>query len=129
RIAIEFKSGGAKPPQQLDGWQASLEGTAKQLAPLRLLPLFESQDSIEQLVARARRTDPDYDYEPADFSAWFQVETPAGVKADELVKRLRKLDNVETAYVIRPNPAPMPVNPTDDPHNPRQHYQDKAPRG
>ena len=126
RIAIEFKSGGAKPPQQLDGWQASLEGTAKKLAPLRLLPLFESQDSIDQLVARARRNDPEY--EPADFSAWFQVETPAGVKADELVKRLRKLDNVETAYVIRPNPPPA-VNPEDDIRNKRQYYQDKAPRG
>jgi Subtilase family len=126
RIAIELKSGVGKPQQQLDGWQASLEGTAKQLAPLRLLPLFESQDSIDQLVDRARRNDPAY--EPADFSAWFQVETPAGVKADELVKRLRKLDNIETAYVIRPNPPPG-VMPEDDIRNKRQHYQDKAPRG
>ncbi len=126
RIAIELKSGGGKPQQQLDGWQASLEGTAKQLAPLRLLPLFESQDSIDQLVDRARRNDPDY--EPADFSAWFQVETPAGVNADELVKRLRKLDNVETAYLIRPNPPPD-VKPGDDIRNKRQYYQDKAPRG
>ena len=43
RIAIKLNSGGGKPPQQLDGWQASLEGTAKPLAPLRLLPLFESR--------------------------------------------------------------------------------------
>ena len=106
-----------------------VEGTAKQLAPLRLLPLFESQDSIDQLVARARRNDPDYDYEPVDFSAWCQVETPAGVKAEELVKRLRKLDNVETAYVIRPNPAPMPVSFTNDPRNLKQGYQDAAPKG
>jgi hypothetical protein len=127
RIAIKFKSGGGKPPEQLDGWQASLEGTAKPLAPLRVLPLFESLNSkrLSELVDRARRNDPDY--KPADFWAWFQVETPAGVNADELVKPLRKLDNVETAYVMRPSPPP--VSPTDDPRNLKQVYQGAAPNG
>jgi hypothetical protein len=127
RIAIKFKSGGGKPPQQLDGWQASLGGTAKRLAPLRLLPLFGSLNSnlLNELVDRARKNDPDY--KPVDFSAWFQVETPAGVNADELVKPLRKLANVETAYVMVPSPPP--VDPGDDVRNPRQHYQDAAPNG
>ncbi len=129
RIAIKLNSSGGKPPQQLDGWQASLEGTAKPLAPLRLSPFFESQDlnRLSELIARAKRNDPDY--EPPDFSAWFQVETPAGVKAEELAKRLRKLDNVETAYVMRPAPPPMPVSFTNDPRNLKQGYQDAAPKG
>ncbi len=126
RIAIEFKSGGGKPPQQLDGWQASLGGAAKQLAPLRLTPLFGSLNSklFSELVDLARKNDPDY--EPVDFSAWYQVETPAGVNADKLVKRLRKLANVETAYVMVRSPPP--VNP-DDERNLEQHYQDAAPNG
>ena len=100
------------------------------MAPLRVLPLFESLNStrLSALVDRARRNDPDY--KPVDFSAWFQVETPAGVNADELAKHISlNLDNIETAYVMRPSRPPMPVNPTDDGHNPRQHYQDAAPNG
>jgi hypothetical protein len=126
RIAIKFKSGGRKPPQHLEGWQASLGGAAKHLAPLRLLPLFGSLDSklLIELVDLARKNDPDY--KPVDFSAWLQVETPAGVNADELAKRLRKLPNVETAYVMVPSPPP--VSP-DDERNPQQHYQDAAPNG
>ena len=126
-IAIKLKNGGGKPPQELDGWQASFEGTAKMLAPLRLMPLFEPRNSnrLNQLIARARRNDPDY--KPPDFSVWFEVETPTGINADELVKPLRKLGNVETAYVMRVNPPP--TTPGDDPHDKRQGYQDAAPKG
>jgi subtilase family protein len=126
RIAIKFNRRGGKPPQHLDGWQASLGGIAKQLAPLRLLPLFGSLNLklLSELVDLARKNDPDY--KPVDFSAWFEVETPAGVNADKLVKRLRKLPNIETAYVMVPSPPP--VNP-DDERNPEQHYQDAAPNG
>jgi hypothetical protein len=129
RIAIKFKSGGGELPQQLDGWRASLKGTAKALAPLRLLPLFESQDldRLSRLIDRARRNDPHY--EPPDFSAWLQVETPAGANADELAKGLRKLANVETAYVMRPGPPPLPVSPEDDRRNLNQGYQDAARKG
>jgi hypothetical protein len=127
RIAIKFNRRGGKAPQKLDGWQASLGGAARRLAPLRLLPLFGSLDSklVSELVDLARKNDPDY--KPVDFSAWLQVETPAGVNADKLVKLLRKLPNVETAYVMVPSPPP--VNPKDDKLNLKQHYQDAAPNG
>lgn len=127
RIAIKFKSGGGKQPQELDGWQASFGGAAKRLAPLGLLPLFQSLDStrLSELVARAQRNDSNY--KPPDFSAWFQVETPAGVKANELVTPLRKLENVESAYVMRPGPPPS--SPKKDPRNLDQSYQDPAPKG
>jgi hypothetical protein len=127
RIAIKFKTGGPKPPQQLDGWQAPLGGAAKHLAPLRLFPLFGSLDSklLSELVDLARKNDPDY--KPVDFSTWLQVETPAGVNADNLVKLLRKVPNVETAYVMVPSPPP--VSPKDDELNLEQHYQDAAPNG
>ena len=128
RIAIKFKSGGGKPPQQLDDWQASLKGAAK-VPPLRLSPFFESQDlnRLSELVDRALRNDPSY--KPPDFSTWFQVETPSEVNADELAKRLRKLANVETAYVMRPGPPPVPVSFTNDPRYLKQGYQDPAPKG
>jgi len=127
RIAIKFKRGGDKLPHELDGWQASLGGAAKRLAPLRLLPLFQSLDStlLSELVARAQRNDSRY--KPPDFSAWFQIETPAGVKANELVTQLRKLNNVETVYVMRPGPPPS--SPKKDPRNLDQCYQDPAPKG
>jgi hypothetical protein len=127
RIAIKFNSRGGKPPPQLDGWQASLGGTAKALPPLRLLPFFESLNSnlLSELVDRALENNPGY--KPPDLLAWFQVETPAGVNADELVKPLRKLNYVETAYVMRP--VPPPVGSTDDPLNALQGYEDAAPNG
>ena len=70
RIAIKFKSGGGKGPQQLDGCQASFEGAVKPLAPLRLMPLIGSLNSklFSELVDLARKNDPDY--KPVDFSSW-----------------------------------------------------------
>ena len=113
RIAIKLKSGEDQPPLRLNG------------LPLR--PLFDPRNSkrLDQLIARARRNDPDY--EPPDFSVWFEVQTPAGVNADELVKALRELDKVETAYVMRVNHPP--INPGDDPREKRQGYQGAAPDG
>ena len=84
-----------------------------------------NSNRLNQLIARARKNDPDY--KPPDFSVWFEVETPAGVNADELVKPLRKLGNVETAYVMRVNPPP--TVPGDDPREKRQGYHDAAPDG
>jgi hypothetical protein len=127
RIAIKFKSGGDKLPRQLDGWQASLGGAAKPLEPLRLLPLFGSLDLdlLSELVDSARKND--RDYEPVDFSAWLQVETPTGVNPDELVEPLRKLDNVETAYVMVPSPPPVSF--ANDPRSRKELYQGPAPDG
>jgi len=94
---------------------------------LRLLPLIESLDpkQIAELVDRAVRNDPEY--KAADFSAWLQIICPSGVNADELAKAVRALDDVETAYVMRPGPPP--VTPADDPRNANQGYQDAAPNG
>ena len=57
RIAIKLKSGGGKPPQQLDGWQESFEGTAKTLAPLRLMPLFEPRQFKPSQSTHRSRTE------------------------------------------------------------------------
>ncbi len=109
-IAIKLKSGGDQAPQQLNG--------------LPLKPLFGPPNSkrLDQLIARARRNDPDY--EPPDFSLWFEVQTPAGVNADDLAKALREFAQVETAYVMRVNVPP--TIPEDDPRDRRQGYQNPA---
>jgi serine protease len=127
RLAVKINNRAGKPPQELDGWQRSLERADPSLGALRLLPLIESQkpESLNKLVDLACRNDPHY--EPPDFSTWFQVVTPQGVNADELAKALRRLDIVETAYVMRPGPPP--VTPGDDPRNANQGYEDAAPNG
>jgi hypothetical protein len=91
------------------------------------MPLVESvaPRRLAELVDRARRNDPEY--QPADFSAWFQVVCPPSVRADDLARAVRGLEDVETAYVMRPGPPP--VNPADDPRNASQGYLDAAPNG
>lgn len=122
RIAIKFKTDGGKP-HQLDGWQGPLGGVAKDLPPLRPWSLFGSLNSklLSDLVDIAQKNDPHY--KPVNWLAWSQVETPAGVNADELVERLRKIANIETAYAMVPSPPPVSVDKLP------QHYQEAAPDG
>ncbi len=126
RIAVKFRDRVTNPPQQLVGLEKFLEGAAIP-GGLRVMPLVASLDPkrLEELVDRARRNAPDY--EPAPFANWTQVVCPPGVKPEELVRAIRELDDVETAYVMRPGPPP--VNPADDPRSTNQGYLDAAPNG
>lgn len=127
RIAVKLNDRAPKPPRELVGLKAFLERSGQARGTLRLLPLVESLEpkQIAELVDRARRNDPEY--EPADFSTWFQVVCPPGVGPDDLARALRELQEVETAYVLRPGPPP--VNASDDPRNTNQGYEDAAPNG
>jgi serine protease len=127
RIALKLKYRGAAPPQELSGLKTFLERVGYKGAAPRLTPLVESLDTekIAELVGRARRNDPSY--VPADFSTWFQIIPPQGVNADDMLRAVRELGEVETAYVMRP--VPPPVNPADDPRNVNQGYEDPAPNG
>jgi hypothetical protein len=126
RIAVKLRRRVAKPPQELTGLEKFLEQAGVR-EPLLLLPLIESLEpkQIAELVDRAVRNDPKY--EPADFSSWLQFVCPQGVNPDELVKVVRALDEVETAYVLRPGPPP--VNAANDPRNANQGYEEAAPNG
>src|SRR5205814_10229052 len=91
----------------------------------RLLPLIESvkPKRLEELIAKARQIDAQA--ELPDFSSWYQIICPAGRDPDELVMTLRKSEEVETAYVMRP--VPPPANPSN--RNPNQGYLDTAENG
>jgi hypothetical protein len=106
-IAVELKKRSKEHPKELGG----LEGLGKWEGVLRLLPLIEELDlkGFAELLEKARHMNPKV--ELPDYSGWHQIITPAGLDPDKLVKALRKLEIVETAYVMRP--APPPVNPND----------------
>ena len=82
------------------------------------MPLVESLDAgkIAELVDRALRNDPTY--QAAEFSTWFQIVPQVDVNAEDLVKAIRELGDVESAYLMRP--VPPPANPADDPRNMNQ---------
>ena len=127
RIAIKLNQRADKATQQL----GRLSPALRELVPdagLALEPLIQSVEParLAQLSAKARQLDSDQ--ELPDFSAWFQVVCPRETDPEELARALRKLDGVETAYVMRPGPPPA-FDPTDDPRNVNQGYLDPAPNG
>ena len=126
RLAIKFNDRLTKPPQKLHGLDAFLERFGAR-GGLRLMPLIEllEPSQLNKLVDRARKNDPEYT--PPNFVAWVQVVCPEGVDPEELARAIRRLPDVETAYVMRPGPPP--VNPADDPRNANQGYLDAAPNG
>jgi serine protease len=133
RVAVKFSQRSAAAFAQ-ERRAASVRVIARRLAiaagvnALEIAPLFESVDpkDLAELVDRARRIDPEY--EPADFLAWFQVAVPEDADPDALAASLQKLEDVETAYVLRPGPPPV-VNAADDPRSTNQGYLDAAPNG
>jgi hypothetical protein len=58
---------------------------------------------------------------------YFAIECPAGVERNGC-RAVASWSNVETAYV-EAGPTPPPVNPSDDPRNSNQQYEDAAPTG
>jgi serine protease len=123
RIAVKLKTGAGNGLKEL----ASLDGLGKRGKTLRLLPLIESVEPnrLHELMDKARHNHPDA--EIPDFFSWYQTISPAGVRPDDVAKALRRLESVETAYVMRP--VPPPVNPANDPRNQNQGYLDAAPNG
>src|SRR5262245_55433555 len=119
-------AGATAAPRDWSGF-VKASGLEDAFGELRLVPLFESvsAERLQQLVDQARNTDPGY--EPADFSAWFQVVPAAGVDPDRVAERLRALEDVEDAYVMRPGPPP--VNATYDPRSANEGYLDAAANG
>ena len=127
RLAIKFNERAPRPAEDFRGGDAFLRQAGHTPGSLRLMPLIESiePEQLTAFVDRARRNH--LEYEPTNFSLWFQVECPEGIDPDELAKALRQLGEVETAYVMRPGPPP--VNAGDDPRNANQGYLDPAPNG
>ncbi|HET9832723.1 MAG TPA: S8 family peptidase [Vicinamibacterales bacterium] len=62
------------------------------------------------------------------FTQYFAIECPPGVEPETVARAVASWPNVETAYV-EAGPTPPPVNPSDDPRNSNQQYEDAAPTG
>ncbi len=121
RVAIKLNGRVQKRPRDLRG----LNGLGKRTFPL--LPLIESVEPgrLEELLAKAHRMDPEARL--PDFTSWCQIVTPEGLNPERLVIALRRLEVVETAYVMRP--APPPVDPSNDPLSASQGYLNAQPYG
>ena len=65
---------------------------------------------------------------PPSFTQYFAIECPAGMDPEAVARTVASWPVVETAYA-EADPAPPPVNPSDDPRNTDQHYEDAAPTG
>jgi hypothetical protein len=65
---------------------------------------------------------------PAGFTQYFAIECPPGVEPEAVARSVAAWSNVDTAYV-EGGPTPPPVNPSDDPRNANQQYEDAAPTG
>jgi hypothetical protein len=95
-------------------------GNAKRDAQFNVLPLITSltPEKLSEMVQRAIELDPTY--EPADFSAWFQVQFPEST-ADQQNSEIAQLLNTlagyqEVASVQRlAGVKPPAVQPSDDP--------------
>jgi serine protease len=98
-----------------------------QFPGISLVRLFSSiePDSINELIARATREDPDY--RPAHLLGYFAVPCPPDIDPERLAKRLSAWRSVETAYVEPERVEPPVVNAADDPRWPNQGYLDPAP--
>lgn len=64
----------------------------------------------------------------SSFTQYFAIECPPGVELEAIARTVSSWAIVETAYA-EAGPTPPPVNPSDDPRNANQHYEDVAPTG
>jgi serine protease len=85
------------------------------------------EERFRELIDEATRRDESY--RPPNFFAWFTVETPDGLRSEELATILMGWGIVEEAYADSEPTDPFPVDPTDDPRRPNQGYLDPAPNG
>jgi hypothetical protein len=90
-----------------------------------LVPYFSSlpESTLRDMAGRPRPN-----AAPPGFTQYFAIECPAGVEPETVARAVAAWPNVETAYV-EGGPTPPPVNPSDDPRNSNQQYEDAAPAG
>jgi len=92
-----------------------------------LVPYFNMEEAtlrnLAQRSSRARRATP-----TPNFALYYAIECPSGVEPESVARAVSAWSNVETAYV-EAGPVPPPVNPSDDPRNVNQNYEDAAPTG
>ena len=134
RVVVKFR-----PETRLPYSRAAGEELARSSAPqwseltaahpgISLVPYFETMQedtlrSLSEQSAKAKGATA-----APNFTSYYAIECPPGVDPESVARSVAAWPNVETAYV-EGGPTPPPVNPSDDPRNANQHYQDAAPTG
>jgi hypothetical protein len=102
RIAVKLRQHAPKQLTELPSADKALEAKLGQpIGTLPLLPLIESVDPkrISEMVDRARRIDPALEFEPPDFSRWYQIICPADINPDELARALRQIEMASMQFM------------------------------
>ncbi len=127
RIALKLKVPGGPSVLERAEIRKLMAASDKVVLP-RLVPLFGSLTPGQFLELTKRAQQMDSNYKATAYGAWQQFECPPSVDPNELAAALRRLEEVDTAYVMRPGPPPA-VNPHDDPRFVNQGYLQAAPLG
>ena len=95
---------------------------------ITLVPYFSTMD--EGLLRDFARRPPQTGQAPLppSFTSYYAIECPAGVDPEAIARTVAAWSNVETAYV-EGGPTPPPLDPSANPRNANQHYEDAAPNG
>jgi hypothetical protein len=133
RVVVKFRPGTRLPyssaaPEELARTSAGWNELAATYPGVRLVPYFstipeETLRALSRPSAQSERTSV-----APNFALYYAIECPPEVDAASVVRSVSAWPNVETAY-LEGGPTPPPVNPSDDPRNANQGYQDAAPAG
>jgi len=93
-----------------------------------LVPYFSTMDEGLLRDFARRPPQPGQAPPPPSFASYYAIECPAGVEPEAVARTVRAWSTVETAYV-EGGPTPPPLNPSANPRNANQHYEDAAPDG
>src|SRR5215470_4067992 len=94
---------------------------------IALVPYFSlGEGQLREFARRASQTG--QAPVPPSFTSYFAIECPAGVEPEAVARTVTAWSNVETAYV-EAGPTPPPLDPSANPRNADQHYEDAAPTG
>jgi hypothetical protein len=135
RIVVKFRDHITLPygpgvTQALDHLRIAPWGDLMARFPgITIEPLHTTLDpqGLKGLAERAQRMDSDY--RPPNLLTYFAIDSPSNVDPEELVKALKALPSVETAYIQSPPLPPPAVNGPNNPRYPNQGYIQQAPGG
>jgi Subtilase family len=133
RVVVKFRPGvrlsySAAAAQELAAAGAGEWSALSAAHPgITLVPYFSTMDegALRDLARRPSQTAAPL---PPSFTSYYAIECPAGVEPAAVARTVAAWSNVETAYV-EAGPTPPPLDPSANPRNADQHYEDPAPDG
>jgi hypothetical protein len=132
RVVVKFRPGVALPYSAAAADSLARQGggewsaLAAEYPGITLAPYFSTlpEATLRDFAARP----PAGGKAAPSLASYFAIEPPAGVEPERVAAAVAAWPNVETAYV-EGGPTPPPLDPSNDPRNASQGYQDAAPVG